>query len=266
MHSTLFTVFGLPIRAYGLMMVVGFAFGIWRAIRVSKKRYGIEPERVYDMALVALVGGVLGARVVFILLNPDTESWGRFFAVWEGGLSFHGGLACALLFGYFYTRFAKLSFWTCCDLVAPSTAIGYASTRIGCFLNGCCYGAPTDLPWGVRFLENGALTPPSHPTQIYATIIGLVTFVILVKLEAMRRKPGFVFMSYLLLYSIYRFGIEFLRARYSAELWHFGLTEAQAASVAIAALAAAAILFYFRKPDKSADESGAAQSRSASAH
>ena len=151
MHSTLFTIFGLPIRSYGLMMVVGFALGIWRAVRVSKKRYGIEPERVYDLALVLLVGGILGARVVYILLNPATESWGSFFAVWQGGLSFHGGLACAMLFGLVYTRIAKLPYWTCGDLVAPSLAIGYAFTRIGCFLNGCCYGRPTDLPWGVRF-------------------------------------------------------------------------------------------------------------------
>lgn len=248
MHSTLFKVFGLPIRAYGLMMVVGFTLGIWRAIRVSEKRYGIEKDRVYDIALVSLLSGVIGARIVFILLNPGTESWREFFAVWQGGLSFQGGLACAMIVGYIYTRIAKLNFWTVADMVAPSLAIGYAFTRIGCFLNGCCFGAPTNLPWGVRFLENGNLTPPSHPTQLYATIANLLILWLLTKLEKMHRKPGFVFVGYLGLYSIYRFLIEFLRSGYSAEPWAFGLTEAQVPSLALVAVSAILMLTVYRKP------------------
>ena len=157
MRPTLFEVFGLEVKSYGFMMVVGFALGIWRALAASKKR-GIQPERVYDIALVALVGGVFGARLVFIALNPQTESWREFFAVWQGGLSFHGGLVFAMLAGYVYTRFARLGFWQCADLVAPSVAIGYACTRIGCFINGCCYGCPTDLPWAVRFSHDGAVS------------------------------------------------------------------------------------------------------------
>lgn len=250
MHSTLFTIFGLPIRAYGLMMVVGFTLGIWRAVRICKKRYGIEPDRVYDIALVSLFGGVLGARAVFILLNPGTESWRGFFAVWQGGLSFHGGLACAMLLGYIYTRRAKLSFWRTADLIAPSLAIGYAFTRIGCFLNGCCYGAPTSLPWGVRFYENGMLTPPSHPTQIYASIANLLIFWLLTRLEPMRRGPGFVFVSYLGLYSIYRFLVEFLRSGYSASQWAFGLTQAQGVSLAVIVLSLIVILIKYRRPVK----------------
>lgn len=271
MHSTLFTIFGLPIRAYGLMMVVGFSLGIWRAVRVSKKRYGIEPERVYDLALVLLISGVIGARIVYVLLNPDTESWRSFYAVWQGGLSFHGGLACAMICGWIYVRIAKLSYWTCADLFAPSLAIGYAFTRIGCFLNGCCYGAPTTLPWGVRFLEDGpstssgcVLTPPSHPTQIYAFLANLIIFWLLTRLErpstssgcpstssgCLVRKPGFVFIGYIGLYSIYRFLIEFLRNGYSASPWHFGLTQAQGVSIAMIAISAVLMLTVYRKPVK----------------
>lgn len=250
MRSTLFTIFGLPIRSYGLMMVIGFMLGIRRATKVSLKRYGIEPDRVYDIALVSLLGGVIGARVVYILLNPGTESWSGFFAVWQGGLSFHGGLACAMILGYIYTRIAKMSFVNVADMVAPSLAIGYALTRIGCFLNGCCYGAPTSLPWGVRFNENGVLTPPSHPTQIYATIINLLIFWLLTRLEKLNRKPGFVFVAYLGLYSIYRFLIEYLRSGYSAEQWMFGFTQAQGVSLAVIAVSAVLILTVYRKPAK----------------
>jgi phosphatidylglycerol---prolipoprotein diacylglyceryl transferase len=255
MRSTLFTIFGLQIRSYGLMMAVGFALGIWRAIRVSKKRYGIEPERVYDLALVLLVSGVLGARAVYILLNPATENWRDFIAVWQGGLSFHGGLAFAMIAGYVYTRIAKLPYWKCGDLVAPSLAIGYAFTRIGCFLNGCCYGCPTSLPWGVRFIDESsplntashhALTAPSHPTQIYAFFANLLIFWLLTRLERIDRKPGFVFVSYLGLYSIYRFLVEFLRSGVSAQPWAFGLTQAQGASLAMLAIALVLIATVYR--------------------
>lgn len=250
MRSTLFTIFGLQIRSYGLMMAVGFALGIWRAIRVSKKRYGIEPERIYDLALVLLVSGVLGARAVYIFLNPATENWRDFIAVWQGGLSFHGGLALAMIAGYVYTRIAKLPYWKCGDLVAPSLAIGYAFTRIGCFLNGCCYGCPTSLPWGVKFTDekNSLSTAPSHPTQIYAFLANLLIFWLLTRLERMNRKPGFVFVSYLGLYSIYRFLVEFLRSGYSAEMWEFGLTQAQGVSILVIVVSAALIATLYRKP------------------
>lgn len=244
MHPELLRIFGLPIKSYGLMMVIGFALGIWRAGRVSKKRYGINSARVYDIALVVLFSGVIGARLVYVIL--DHVPWDEFIAVWDGGLSFHGGLIGALLAGWVYTRLAKISFWDAADMVMPSLAIGYACTRIGCFFNGCCYGAPTILPWGVRFGEDGFLTPPSHPTQIYATLISFVIFLLLVKAERARKPRGFVFSVYMGLYGLYRFLIEFLRAGYTADYWHWGLTQAQVVSVLMIVGAAAAVFFLTR--------------------
>jgi len=249
MHSTLFKIFGIPIRSYGLMMVVGFSIGLWRVLRVSRKR-GIEPDRIYDLALVVLISGILGARLIYVLLNPQTESMRNFVEVWNGGLSFHGGIFAAVIACAIYTRAIKLQFWKCADLLIPSVAIGYAFTRIGCFLNGCCYGCPTSLPWGIRFSEHGALTPPSHPTQIYAALINLLIFFILTRLEKMHRAPGFVFVSYLGLYGIYRFMIEFLRAGFSAQLWALGLTQAQGVSLLMIAVCAVVLVTVYRKPVK----------------
>ena len=246
MHSKLFEVFGLPIYSYGVMMVVGFAVGIWRARRVSKKRYGIEPERVIDIALVVLVSSVIGARTVYVWMDPY-ETWGHFFAVWDGGLSFHGGVVAALAAGYVYTRIAKLPFWSCVDLVVPSAAIGYALTRIGCFLRGCCYGGPTDLPWAVPTNHEGLLIN-AHPTQIYALLAGLLIFFILTRLERMNRAPGFVFASYLGLYGVYRFLIEILRKGYTAEVWVYGLTHAQVVSIVMVLISAVALHFLYRMP------------------
>ena len=249
MRPELFKVFGLSIKSYGLMMVVGFAAGIFRAVRVSKHRYNIEPERVYDIALVALFSGVIGARIVYVLLDP-TETWGNFFALWDGGLSFHGGLGAAMLAGYVYTRIAKLPFWTCADLVAPSLALGYAFTRIGCFINGCCYGCPTGLPWAVPASHYGQLIHV-HPTQIYASLAGFAIFFILTRLERMNRAPGFVFTSYIGLYGVYRFLIELLRKGYTAEPWQLGLTHAQAVSILMIAVSAAVVFTVYRYPRKS---------------
>jgi phosphatidylglycerol:prolipoprotein diacylglycerol transferase len=232
MHSTLFTIFGIPIRAYGLMMVVGFLLGLFRAVRVAKKR-GLNPDRVYDLALIVLLSGVIGSRLVYILLNLDTEKFSEFFAVWNGGLSFHGGVLFAVIAAVIYTKRTKLAFMSYADLLAPSLAIGYAFTRIGCFLNGCCYGCPTSLPWGVRFLEDGVLTPPSHPTQIYAFLANLFIFFLLTRLEKQNRAPGFIFVSYLGLYGVYRFLVEYLRKGYSAQEWLLGLTQAQWVSLVI---------------------------------
>lgn len=229
------------------MMVVGFSLGLWRAVRVAAHR-GIDRDRVYDLALIALVSGILGARLVFVLLNLKTETFGGFLAVWNGGLSFHGGVIFAVLAGYIYTRRVKLSFWSCADLLAPSVAIGYAFTRIGCFLNGCCYGAPTGLPWGVRFLENGQFTPPSHPTQLYAFASSLIIFAILTRLEKLNREPGFVFVGYLGLYGVYRFLIEILRKGYSAEVWMLGLTQAQWVSAAMVIAAVIVVFTVYRRP------------------
>lgn len=256
MRPTLFEVFGIPVRSYGVMMVIGFALGIWRAARISRERYLIPPERVYDIAIVTLLSGVIGARALFVLLNPETERWAEFHAVWRGGLSFHGGFAAAMAAGWVYTHFARLRFWDCADLVAPSAALGYAMVRIGCFINGCCYGAPTSLPWAVRFGEGGNLTPPSHPTQIYASLANLLIFVILIRAERSRRAPGVVFAAYAGLYGVYRFLMEFLRAGYTAQVWALGLTQAQGVSVLMIAASGIAIAVLRRKTarDKRADQ------------
>mgnify|MGYP005840909335 CR=1 FL=1 len=243
---TLFHVFGLPIRAYGLMLVIGFAAGIWRAARVASSR-GIDPGRVYDIAMISLISGVLGARLVYVLLTPETESLGEFFAIWDGGLTSFGGLL-AVAGWYLYARVTRESFWRLADLVAPSIPIGYALTRIGCFINGCCYGSPTSLPWGVRFREASGLTPPSHPTQIYASIANLLIFLALTRLERMGRGPGFVSFGYLGLYGIYRFLIEFLRAGITAEVWILGMTHAQIVSLLLIAGCAVVIFTVYRKP------------------
>jgi phosphatidylglycerol:prolipoprotein diacylglycerol transferase len=159
------------------------------------------------------------------------------FQTWRGGMSFHGGLVGGVLAGVIYAWRKRLSFWAFADAVAPGLALGYAIGRIGCLLNGCCYGGPTDLPWGMVFrdADHGILTPPSHPVQIYASLLNLGICALLVRLYRRPHATGQVLVSYLVLYSIYRFGVEYLRAGYTAHVTSLGLTQAQVASLAVIA-------------------------------
>jgi phosphatidylglycerol:prolipoprotein diacylglycerol transferase len=210
LYPVLFRVFGIPIRSYGLMLILGFVVGSWIAGRRCA-RYGLNKDQTLDLALIVMLAGVVGARLLYVLLN-----WADYSAspvtvlyVWEGGLSYFGGLVAGFLGALLYVLKQNLRFWAVADLVAPSIAIGYAITRIGCFLNGCCYGRPTDLPWACKFHS----TPvPVHPAQIYASLANLLIFAILIWWARRSRFDGQIFFGFLFLHGVYRFLNEFVRA------------------------------------------------------
>ncbi|MHB0912261.1 MAG: prolipoprotein diacylglyceryl transferase [Armatimonadota bacterium] len=226
MYSTLFHIGPVPIRSYGLMLCIALVLGVIRTARAAKKT-AVRPEQVADIGIWCVLAGVVGAHLVSIVLSlPNYNPWE------DGvrGLSFHGGLAGGLIAALIYTRKNKLSFLAVADLLSPALALGYAIVRIGCFLNGCCYGVPTNLPWGVSFGDVSR-----HPTQIYAFAINLGIFAILTRIRPTYK--GRVFGWYLLMYSVYRFDIEFLRKGATAEVLALGLTEAQWVSIAMLAVA-----------------------------
>ncbi len=247
MKPTLINIFGLPVRSYGLMLVLGFTLAVLRMVKVARAR-GWPADRMYDLGLTSLLSGVLGARLIFVLINPQTESLSRFFRFWEGGLSFHGGLVFAVIAVYIHCRIIKLPFLEFADLAAPSVAIAYGVTRIGCFLNGCCYGAPTNAPWGCVFSGHGVTTPPSHPTQIYSALCSFIIFAILVRASKTPHRTGFVLALYIGLYGIYRFIVEHFRAGFSASYLVWGLTEAQVVSIIMTAASVAILLIFYRTP------------------
>ncbi len=229
----------VEIKSWGTMLVLGFGAAIWWMAQ-TVPREELSVADIVDLALFVLVGSIVGARVVFVALN-----WSSFYAaapasvlsVWEGGLSFHGGVGGALLSGGLYCRLRRKNLWRLADLVAPAIPLGYAITRVGCFLNGCCYGVRTALPWGVVFPDAniGGVPTPRHPTQLYASVTNLVIFVILARMARRPHPTGYMFGMYLLLYSVYRFFIEFLRKGATAVVFEplAPLTEAQVASLVI---------------------------------
>lgn len=250
MHSILFHIGPFPIYSYGFMLMLAFLAATSVAVRLGRQR-GISPEAIFDLTAMILVAAIAGARLLYVALNGSyfAQHPDHIWRLWEGGLSFHGGLVGGLLAGLYYCRRHHVSFLRLGDVVAPGVALGYAIGRIGCFLNGCCYGAPTDLPWACRFHDppiTGPLTPPSHPTQLYATIINLGVFALLLRLFQRQRVTGQVLWSYILAYAIYRFGIEFLRKGVTAQVFALGLTQAQWASIGMALLAGGVLAWLAR--------------------
>jgi phosphatidylglycerol:prolipoprotein diacylglycerol transferase len=234
---TLFRIGPVAIHSWGALLMVGFLAGILLARREAR-RMGLSAELALDLGIWVLVAAVVFARGLFVVLN-----WGDFAAqplaalyIWQGGLSFHGGLLGGVAAGTLFARRRGVSFWALADMNAPALALGYGIGKFGCLLNGCCYGAPTGLPWGVRFClfsDSQIMTEPSHPTQIYAALGSLVILAILLSVRDRMAARGQLFLLYLMLYSVVRSGIEVLRKGYTAQVALDGLTEAQLASAFI---------------------------------
>ncbi|HEV2474665.1 MAG TPA: prolipoprotein diacylglyceryl transferase [Chthonomonadales bacterium] len=262
MHPVLFHIGKFPIRSYGTLLVTGFMLGLWRAVRVADHRWRTEPEgsprrihpdNVFDLGIYGLLVALVGARLLFVLLD-----WGEYarrpidiVKLWAGGLSLHGALLFGILYLIYFCRKRKISVLALGDLCAPSWAIGYAVGRIGCLLNGCCYGAACSLPWAVRFPDErhpGHLTPPSHPTQLYATLFNLFFFFVLRWWEQRPRRDGELFYGYIAMYGFYRFIVEMFRmgATSTYRIPSLHLTDTHLVSIAMFALGIGAIVWLRR--------------------
>lgn len=211
MYPVLFEVGGYAIHSYGFMLFLAFLTGIAWTSREAPKE-GINRDHLYEAIIIAVILSLLGSRLNFVLINwelfTDEPFW-SLFAFREGGLVFYGGLFAALLGVFLYCYYRGMSFLHLLDFTAPFIALGYAITRIGCFLNGCCYGHITDMPWGVVFPLIDQL--PRHPTQLYASAAGLGIFLLLRRLGRYKSFNGYIFLLFLIFYSIYRFTVEFFR-------------------------------------------------------
>lgn len=210
----LFQVGPLAVRWYGLMysltFLIGWPFLISRAKRFLPK---LSHDAAGDLMVWILLGVVLGGRLGYILFyqfNYYLTYPLAILRVWEGGMSFHGGLLGVLTACLLFSRRRNLSCLALGDLVAPIAPIGLFLGRIGNFINGELWGRPTDLPWGMVFPGAGPL--PRHPSQLYeAGLEGLCLFLLLLWLGRILRPPGFLIGWFLTGYGFFRFIIEFVR-------------------------------------------------------
>jgi phosphatidylglycerol---prolipoprotein diacylglyceryl transferase len=218
MHKVAFDLGGLTIYWYGVLVAAGFLAGIWTASRRAP-RSGIPGERVADLGPWLILGAIVGSRLLFVVSYWEEEFAGRpfweVFMIRNGGLVFYGGFIGAALAHVLYCRWKRIPLWKMADVLAPSIALGYFFGRLGCLMNGCCYGAPCDLPWAIRFPIGHETYPEAvHPTQLYESFSGLLIYLGLAWGYKHKRFDGEVFGWYLVANAVVRFGVEFFRADY----------------------------------------------------
>jgi phosphatidylglycerol:prolipoprotein diacylglycerol transferase len=199
---------------YGLMYVFGFiASYLLVRYQMKKKTFGISREEVDNLFVYLMLGLIIGGRLGYVLfydlpvyLHEPLE----IFAVWHGGMSFHGGLLGVLIVGIFFCLKHKKSFWKIADLFIVTAPIGLGLGRIGNFINGELYGRVTSVPWGMIFPNGGPL--PRHPSQLYESALeGGILFVILWLLKDKKLPSGGLLAVFLFLYGVFRFSVEFFR-------------------------------------------------------
>lgn len=240
-----------PIHWYGVMLALAFLAGLFYAVRTAKKE-SINPDYIYDLAIWIMASAMIGARILFVLSDPS------YF--WEhpaeiifsrSGFSSYGGYILATIVGLWFARQRKIPMWKLADVIVPAVCLGEAIGRIGCFLNGCCYGRVCNVefvPWAVKFpyLDGAKIDNPlyRHPTQIYQSIFALLIFGLLVSSNKRKKFDGETFWLYLIIASAVRFIIDIYREP-GQDMMFSMLTLAQLISILIFAFSLG-ILIRFR--------------------
>ncbi|MGI8732712.1 MAG: prolipoprotein diacylglyceryl transferase [Pyrinomonadaceae bacterium] len=259
MYPELFRIGSFPINTYGVFLALAFLAAIMITVRLAE-RDGLPRERIYDLSLWMLLAGLIGSKILLFWVEPQYgENPLQLLSLdfLRSGGVFYGGLIGAIVVGYFLMRRYKLPWWKTADACAPGIAIGNFFGRQGCFAAGCCWGKPTTLPWGVQFTELGhritgvPIDVHLHPVQLYESFAMLFVFLFLLWLHKRRRFSGQVILAYVLLYSVVRFAVEFLRADPRGDLLGLttltGLSTSQMISIIVAATALVILVVRWRR-------------------
>ncbi len=204
----------LDVRWYGLMYALGFIFALFLGMRRAKQSQGAwQEQEVSDLLFYCFLGVVLGGRVgsiVFYHFQSFLEDPLRLFRIWEGGMSFHGGLIGVIIAMFYFAYRSKRPFFMVSDFLAPLVPFGLGAGRIGNFINGELWGRVTEVPWAMIFPHAGPL--PRHPSQLYECLLEGVCLFILLQVYQQRKPPrGAISGLFLLAYGCFRFGIEYVR-------------------------------------------------------
>ena len=233
MHPVLFQIGPFTVYSYGAMLAVAVLVCAWGLGR-DAARTGMPKDMAYDLLFWTAVGGIAGARLLYVLLYRDyfAASPLEVLMLSHGGLAWQGGFAGGILAGFIWSRRRALPFRQILDLAAPYVALGQAIGRLGCFFNGCCFGRP----WvhGIYFPVHAQRL---HPTQLYEAGGLFLIFIVLKLTAAKPRAKGTVFVMYLWLAAIERFSVEFFRADHDELRWGLSFFQYIAIAIFIAGIA-----------------------------
>ncbi len=259
-HKVAFYIGSYPVAWYGVLVAMAFLIGLWLAGRRGL-RDGIPAEQIMDLGPWMILGTIIGARAFYVATYWKEafarEPWYEIFMIQHGGLVFYGGFIGASIAVIAYLRWKHLPIWKFGDAIAPSIALGYVFGRLGCLMNGCCYGKPTNMPWAICFPkgfdEKGEPRHPTrgepvHPTQIYDSLLNLVFYLVLAWLYRRKKFDGQIFAIYLMGYAGLRSFVESFRGDYTSEHIHGILTPAQVVSLVIFSAGLLLYLIRMRRP------------------
>src|SRR5437773_753676 len=256
MYPKLFELGPATVYTYGVPLAAAYLLGLKLAMVRAKAR-GLDANRVLDLGIYIIISALVGAKLLLLVTDFRTfrADPRELLTLARSGGVFYGGLILAVIVALWYIRRVGLPLWTTCDMFAPGIAIGHVVGRFGCFFAGCCYGKPTDMPWGITFIDPYAAanvgTPLNvrlHPTQLYeAGAEALILVVLLVTESRGKRYPGRTFWFYMLLYAISRYVIEMYRDDPRGSVGIFSTS--QFISVILAPLALVMLFYLLRRHD-----------------
>jgi phosphatidylglycerol:prolipoprotein diacylglycerol transferase len=253
MYPRLLELGPITVYTYGVLLAAAYLLGLKLAMVRAHAR-GLDQARVLDLGIYIIISALLGAKLLLLVTDwrTFTSSPGELLTLARSGGVFYGGLIVAVAVALWYIRRVGLPLWTTCDVFAPGIALGHVIGRLGCLFAGCCYGKPTDLPWGITFTDPFAaanvgtpLNRPLHPTQLYEAGAEAMILIILLATESRgRRFAGRTFWLYMLLYAVSRFIIEIFRGDPRGNVGIFSTS--QFISVLLAPLAIAMLVYLSR--------------------
>src|SRR4051794_32055243 len=257
MYPRLFGLGPVTVYTYGVLLAAAYLLGLKLAMTRAKAR-GLDDARVLDLGIYIIISALVGAKLLLLITDfrTFTSDPRELLTLARSGGVFYGGLILAVTVALWYIRKIGLPLWTTCDVFAPGIALGHVVGRFGCLFAGCCFGKPTTRPWGITFTDPFAAanvgTPlgvPLHPTQLYEAGAELLILVFLLVWERRGRPfPGRTFWTYMLLYGVSRFAIEFYRGD-SRGMVFDALSTSQFVSVVLVPLAIVMLVFLGRRID-----------------
>jgi len=241
MYPVLFEVGSFEIRSYGVIVALSFLIAVWMGSREAQRK-GLDPKLVQDFAAYALLGGIIGARLYFVLFSaPDyflKHPW-EIFAVWSGGIGIIGALLGGFLVAVWFCRRRKISLLRFGDTLAPGMALGQTVGQFACLLNGDSYGRPTNVPWAITYTDPRSLAPlniPLHPIEIYEMIAYFLVFLLIWNTRKKYASDGFALFTYFAGYGMARFLTDFFRGDPAMFAWRLQAAQVFGVAMILAAL------------------------------
>ena len=254
MYPELFKLGPITVYTYGVLLAAAYLLGLRLAMSRAKSR-GLDPNRALDLGIAIIISALVGAKLLLLLVDFDRfkQNPAELFSIVRSGGVFYGGLIAAVAVAFWYMWRHKMPLWTTCDVFAPGIALGHAVGRLGCLMAGCCYGRPTSVPWAITFTNPEAAanvgTPlhvALHPTQLYESAAEALILVLLLVTEKKGRPfEGRTFWSYMVLYGISRFVIEFFRGDDRGLV--YGFSTSQFISLILVPLAIVMLIYLSRR-------------------